>query len=95
MRADQNSRIAELAAIISDKTNIVDGYFKTHRLPPLSFEPDAPAKVPIPPHEIEVIAAQDAVIASTQELHDLMKGPTEMLMGLSVSASAQGPQPSH
>lgn len=89
MDVNKTSRIAELAAIISDKTDIVDEYFKSHQLPPLSFAPDAPAKVQIPPHETDVIAAQDAVIASTQELHDLMKGPTEMLLGLSVSAAVR------
>lgn len=85
------SRIAELAAIISDKTAVVQGYIESNQLPALSFQPNGPATVAIPLEETEVIAAQDAVIASTQELHDLMKGATEMLMGLSVSSRSAEP----
>ena len=80
------SRISELAKVIAEKTAIVDDYLTTNGLPALSFDSQGPKKPPIPAHEIEIIAAQDEVIASTQELHDLMKGPDEMLMGLSVSA---------
>lgn len=85
------TRITELATIIADKTAVVDEYMKSRQLPSLSFEPDGPANIPIPPEEIEVIAAQNAVISSTQELHDLMKGPTEMLMGLCVSTRSGAP----
>lgn len=80
----KQSRISELAAIIAEQTAIVDAYLKSQSLPTLSFDRDGPAKVPILDHETEVLAAQDKVIGSTQELHDLMKGPTEMLMGISV-----------
>ena len=80
-----NTRISELAAIIADQTAIVDDYLKCQNLPTLSFDVNGPAKVPIPNHEIDIIAAQAKVIASTQELHDLMKGPTELLLGASVT----------
>ena len=79
-----SSRISELSSIIAKETAIVDGFFSSTNLPALSFEQDGPVKVPIPAHETDVLAAQEKVIASTQELHDLMKGPTEMLMGISV-----------
>ena len=79
-----SSRISQLAFIIAEKTAAVDGYFASKNLPRPSFEVSGPAKVPIPDDEIQILAAQDAVIASTQELHDLMKGPSEMLMSLSV-----------
>ena len=79
------SRISYLADVIAKQTAIVDAYLTAHGLPALSFEPDGPAKPLIPAHETEIVAAQDKVIASTQELHDLMKGPTEMLMGISVN----------
>ena len=78
------TRISDLAATIAENTAVVDAYLTSHQLPTLSFDPDGPATVPIPAHEAGVIAAQDSVIASTQELHNLMKGPTELLMGLSV-----------
>ena len=77
--------ISELAAIIADNTAIVNGYLNANNLPTPSFEVDGPAVIPIPSHEASILAAQENVIASTQELHNLMKGPTEMLMGIGVS----------
>lgn len=79
------TRIAELATLISENTSIVDTYLKSHHLPTPSFNADGPLTVPIPAQEKDIIQAQDIVIASTQELHNLMKGPTEMLMGIGVS----------
>lgn len=79
------TRIAELATLISENTSIVDTYLKSHSLPTPSFNADGPLTVPIPAQEKDIIQAQDIVIASTQELHNLMKGPTEMLMGIGVS----------
>lgn len=81
----KSTRISELAAIISEQTARVDDYLKSQNLPTLSFDVDAPAKVPIPTHETDIVAAQAKVIACTQELHDLMKGPTELLLGASVT----------
>ncbi len=79
------SRITELAATIAENTAIVDQYLTANSLPTPTFDVDGPPAVPIPHHETHVLAAQDAVIACTQELHNLMKGPTEMLMGIGVS----------
>ena len=78
------TRIAELAEIISTNTAIVDGYIREHGVPSPSFEPDEPSSIAIPLSK-EVTDAQAEVISSTQELHNLMKGPTEMLMGIGVS----------
>lgn len=79
------TRVNELAAIISANTAIVSDYLSSHDLPPLTNNEDAPAKPQIPAHETAVIEAQDAAIAATQELGLLMKGPTEGLLGMSVS----------
>ena len=79
------TRIAELSAIIAENTAIVDDYLQSHSLPSPSFDVDGPRVSQIPLSEIEIIAAQDKVIASTQELHNLMKGPTETLLGIAVS----------
>ena len=80
-----NSRISQLAAIIAEKTAVVNEYLNSHHLPTPSFDANGPDTIPIPPDEKEIVAAQDAVIASTLELHNLMKGPTEMIWGISVS----------
>ena len=77
--------MAELATLINENTSIVDTYLKSHHLPTPSFNADGPLTIPVPTHEKDVIHAQDMVIASTQELHNLMKGPAEMLMGIGVS----------
>ena len=81
----KSTRISELAATIAKHTAIVDDYLKSHDLPTLSFDVNGPPKIPIPDHETDIIAAQAKVVASTQELHDLMKGPTEVLLGASVT----------
>ena len=79
------TRIAELATLINENTSIVDAYLKSHHLPTPSFNADGPLTIPIPANEKDVVHAQDVVIASTQELHNLMKGPTDMLIGIGVS----------
>lgn len=76
--------ITELAAAIARNTQIVNDYFKANNIPTPSFDVDGPATVTIPPHEKEVAAAHAQVIADTQALHNLMKGPTEMVMGIAV-----------
>ena len=83
--ASGKTKIAELSRLIAENTSIVDEYLTAHALPIPSFDADGPLTVPIPAHEKAIIAAQDVVIASTQELHNLMKGPTEMLMGIGLS----------
>lgn len=85
--AGSTTRIAELSALIAKNTSIVDAYLNSHYLPTPSFNVDGPLTIPIPAHEKDIIYAQDTVIASTQELHNLMKGPTEMLMGIGVSGN--------
>ena len=80
----KTSRISELAAVIAEQTAIVDDYLKSQSLPTLSFDVEGPPRLPIPDHETDIIAAQAKVVSSTQELHDLMKGPTELLLGTSV-----------
>lgn len=81
------SLIAELSKRISDNTAIVDDYLNANNLPQPSFAADGPPALQIPPSETRVLAAQDAVVADSQRLHNLMKGPTEMLMGIAVRQS--------
>lgn len=71
--------IAELAAIIADNTKIVDDYLKSNGLSAPSFDVDGPIVLSIPAAETEVIKARQTVIASTEELNKLMKGPVDTL----------------
>jgi len=66
---------------------IVDKYLSSNNLPTPSFDVMGPPNIPISRDEKEVLAAQDLVIASTLELHDLMRGPVDILVGLAVSSA--------
>ena len=80
-----STRIAELAAIISAKTAVVNDYFTSKNIPAPSFDIYGPPRVMIPPFEREAFMAHGAVLAATKELHNLLLGPTAMLMGMNVS----------
>lgn len=76
--------ITELAAAISRNTQIVNDYLVAHDIPVPSFDVNGPATVPIPPSEKEIAAAHAQAIADSLALHNVLKGPNEMLMGLAV-----------
>lgn len=78
------SQIAIIARSILENTAIVDEHLAGNSLPEPSFEADGPSAIPISPSNELVAAAQEAVVADTLKLHNLMKGPTEMLMGIAV-----------
>lgn len=79
------SRIAQLANIIAIKTKIVDDYLQSHAVASPSFKADGPLALAIPLSETEIIKAQYEVIACTEELNQLMKGPAEVIRGRFVS----------
>jgi hypothetical protein len=79
--------ITDLARAIAINTQIVHVYFVANNMPLPSFDVNGPLAISIPPHEKEVAAAHAQVIADTQALHNLMKGPTEMVMGIVVSSN--------
>lgn len=81
------TRISELANSIAADTSVVDAYFDSHGLPTPSLDVDGPATLQILPSEVEILAAKDRVIANTLELHHLMRGPVESVVGTSVSRS--------
>lgn len=79
------TKIAGLAALIAENTKTIDEYLRSHNLPSPSFDADGPATLLVPEAETEVIRARQQVVASTEELNKLMKGPTEMLFSTFVS----------
>jgi hypothetical protein len=83
------SRIVELASKIADDTTVVNDYFVSNGLPAPSFDVDGPLILPISPSETEIIAAKDRVLAHTLELHNLMRGPVESVVGTSVSSATR------
>ncbi|KAF2027953.1 S-adenosyl-L-methionine-dependent methyltransferase [Setomelanomma holmii] len=79
------TRIVELAQAIAADTALVDAYFQANNIPTPSFDIDGPARVAIPPHEKNVAAAHVRVLGATKELHNLILGPMNMLMGMNVT----------
>ncbi|CAG9953467.1 unnamed protein product [Clonostachys rosea f. rosea IK726] len=73
------TRIAELANIIATQTKVVDDYLQSHNFSTPSFDSDGPKTLPIPASETEITRARYQVITCTEELNELMKGPTEVL----------------
>ncbi|KAL9105818.1 MAG: hypothetical protein Q9227_009074 [Pyrenula ochraceoflavens] len=78
------NRITELANQIAADTAVVNNYSETNGLPTPSFDVNGPPVLAIPPSEKEVISAKDRVVAYTLELHNLMRGPVESVVGTSI-----------
>ncbi|RDW81607.1 uncharacterized protein DSM5745_05164 [Aspergillus mulundensis] len=81
-------RIAELAALIQQRTAEIDAYLQENNLPQPSFEEDASSN-----HNLtnkEIVDARDDLLSATLELHDLILGPAmclrPMLNGVSLQA---------
>lgn len=79
------SRIAKLASIIATKTKVVDDYLQSHAATSPSFTVDGPLTLAIPASEPEIIEAQYEVIACTEELNHLLKGPAQVIRDRFVS----------
>ncbi|GME33715.1 putative o-methyltransferase family 2 protein [Neofusicoccum parvum] len=79
------SRLTELTATIQAETAKIEQFLAASGLPGLSFDARAPLDFPVPASNTEMQRARRAVINATQELHDLMVGPTESVRWLAWS----------
>jgi hypothetical protein len=70
------TRIAELASIISTQTGIVDQYLQSHGIASPSFEVSYIETTPLPQ---EIIASKNAIFEATEELNALIAGPIGIL----------------
>jgi hypothetical protein len=70
------SRIAELAAIIQEKTTVLDEYYAAHGLPSPSFDESYPAVVQLPE---DIAAARDTITEANDELSALLNGPVSSI----------------
>lgn len=68
--------ISDLSQAIAHHTNLLNKYFADHNLPAPTFAANAPVDYNIPP---ELEQSRNVVIAATQELHDVLLGPRELL----------------
>jgi hypothetical protein len=71
------SRMASLAAKISADTQKLEAYMKANNLPDLGFQPNDPGDFPRLPEDVQKIRQE--ILAATQELESLIKGPREGL----------------
>jgi hypothetical protein len=71
------SRLIELARMITKETETLDEYVRESGCSMPGFDVDAPMDFPSLPEEIQ--RARQKVVESTQELRDLVVGPTEGL----------------
>jgi hypothetical protein len=72
-------RLAELSAVISENTKIIQEYFAENNLPQLSFDVNAPLDFPVPLGNEKIQNARRAVLVASKELSDLMVGPRDLL----------------
>lgn len=70
------TRIAELASIISTQTGIIDQYLESHGLASPSFEVQYIETTPLPQ---EITASKNAIFEATEELNALIACPIGIL----------------
>lgn len=78
-------RLLELASIIKSETEKFETYLRDNNIPGPSFEPDGNADLPRLPEHIQM--SRQEIIRATQELKDLMVGPTESMRWMAWDAS--------
>jgi hypothetical protein len=75
------SRIAELASAVAQHTNHVDSYLAENNLPHPSFDADGPVELGLP---ADIEQSRIAALQASQELHDLLQGPRDLIFNLQV-----------
>lgn len=73
---ESNTRIHQLAEIISNSVAKIQAGMSAKNLPSPSFDEDAPPSLPL-----ELGDAQDAVLDATAELRDLLMEPMILIHG--------------
>ncbi|KAH7409862.1 putative O-methyltransferase [Phaeosphaeria sp. MPI-PUGE-AT-0046c] len=68
--------IAELSQTIAHHTKLLDAHFAEHGLPAPTFAASAPVDLDLP---LALEHSRNVVLAATQDLHDLLLGPRELL----------------
>ncbi|KAH7376879.1 S-adenosyl-L-methionine-dependent methyltransferase [Plectosphaerella cucumerina] len=77
--AQNLSTLTALAARIAKSAEVIDSFLKENQLPEPSFEADGPKNFPVTDKNPEILAARDELIDCTQELRDLVVGPTDTI----------------
>jgi len=77
--SNSQSRIEALASTISQVAAEINNHLVTEGLPALSFSAEAPPILVLPPH---LQKARAELLDATSELHNLVTGPLNHLIGL-------------
>jgi hypothetical protein len=73
------SALSALADKISKSAKTIEKFLQENNLPEPSFDADGPKAFPVGDQHPEILAARDELIDSTQELRDLVVGPTDTI----------------
>jgi hypothetical protein len=71
--------LSAVAAMISKNTRIIESYLQENMLPRLSFYPDGPKIFPADDKHPDILHARNELIDLTQELRQLVMGPTDTI----------------
>jgi hypothetical protein len=74
--SSSQGRIAELATAVATHTRRIDSYLAEKGLLSPSFEANGPVDLGLPP---DIEQSRIAALEATQELHDLLQGPRDLL----------------
>lgn len=77
--AQDLSTLTALAARIAKSAETIESFLEANKLPAPSFEADGPKTFPVTDGNPEIMAARDELIDCTQELRDLVVGPTDTI----------------
>ena len=78
-----DDRLVQLAQSVLGATESISQRLHERDLPQPSFDADAPRELPV-----ELETARQQVLDATQELHQLLLGPAELVHSKTVSTSA-------
>lgn len=77
--AQNLSTLTALATRIAKSAELIDSFLKENQLSEPSFEADGPKNFPVTDKNPDILAARDELIDCTQELRDLVVGPTDTI----------------
>lgn len=79
--------LVQLAKSILANAQIIEAHISSNNLPQPSFNSDGPKDFPVNTAQTEIHAARHALIDATNELRDLIIGPTDKLRWMIMNVS--------
>lgn len=96
MSTGSHQSLIKLAKSILENSKIIEDFFSSNNLPPLSFDVNGPKTFPVRIEHAEIYDTRNAVIDATKELRDLVIKPKDtldwMLVNVSIKSAHQAPK---